>query len=240
MALLNIQPATKVKFASGGRAKFTSSYGYGGGGGGTGISSGLRAFYRLSDLTDASGNGNTLTNTGGVTFGSGKIGNAAEFNGNSAKYLSTTNSLGQNTATGFAMSCWFRKTNSSNEVIASSEVANFAGWFLAANNDNNIYFLAGTGSGWQTFNTVGTYSVDVWTHVVVTAASDGSVSYYVNGSLTSTNPSVTWTAAPLFIGLNIIDNTSFSGQIDAVGIWNRPLTLGEISNLYNSGAGVEL
>ena len=200
---------------------------------------GLQAFYKLDDVTDASGNGNTLTNNGGVTFSAGKIGNAADFDGNGSKYLSSASNLGQITGSGFSFSIWFKKTNENNNVIASSEIADNSGWFLATNNDNNIYFLAGVGSGWATFDTAGTYSVGAWTHLVITATSSGSVSYYVNGSLTTTNNSVAWSAAPLYIGKNIVDNTPFGGQIDAIGIWNRALTETEIAELYNSGSGLE-
>ena len=40
------------------------------------------------------------------------------------------------------------------------------------------------------------------------------------------------------IGGEIGDN--FSGQIDAVGIWNRALNATEIAALYNSGNGYEI
>lgn len=236
MPLLNIKKGTKIKLFD--KSKFIDvGHGYGSGGGGTGLSSGLQAFYRLDDLTDSSGNGNTLTNNGGVTFSTGKIGYAADFGSN---YLSTSGNLGQNTGSGFSLSIWFKKTNENNNVIASSEVSDFNGWFISANNNNNIYFLAGTGGSWSTFNTLGTYITNAWTHLVITASSGGNVSYYINGSLATSASSVSWTAAPLYIGKNIIDGTLFGGQIDAVGIWNRALTLGEISSLYNYGAGLEI
>ena len=201
---------------------------------------GLQAFYKLSDTSDSSGNSNTLTVNGNVQFDTGKIGLAAGFDGDSSKYLGTTSNLGELTLTGFSVSVWFKNTSGNNSVVMSSEVSDFNGWFLATNNDNNIYFLAGSGSGWTTFDTAGTYSVDTWTHLVIAATSSGSVSYYVNGSLTTTNGSAAWTAASLTIGRNIVDGTSFNGQIDAVGIWNRALSDAEVSALYNSGNGLEL
>ena len=43
----------------------------------TTLTTGLLAFYKLSDLTDAAGGGFTLTNLNTVTFGTGLIGNCS-------------------------------------------------------------------------------------------------------------------------------------------------------------------
>ena len=51
----------------------------------------LQAFYKLSDLSDSSGNNRTLTNNGNVSFASGKLGNAAVFDG--SNYLSGTGNI---------------------------------------------------------------------------------------------------------------------------------------------------
>jgi hypothetical protein len=50
------------------------------------------ASWKLDDLTDATGRGNTLTNNNTVTFNTGKLGNAAYFDGASSQYLSRTSS----------------------------------------------------------------------------------------------------------------------------------------------------
>lgn len=51
--------------------------------------SGIVALWHLSNLSDSSGNGRTLTNNGTVTFESAKFGNGASFgSNNSSKYLS--------------------------------------------------------------------------------------------------------------------------------------------------------
>jgi hypothetical protein len=50
-----------------------------GGGGGSSLLTGLAVSWPLADLTDASGNGNTLTNSNGVTFSTGKLGERGIF-----------------------------------------------------------------------------------------------------------------------------------------------------------------
>ena len=204
------------------------------------LTTNLQAFYKLSDLTDSSGNDLTLTNNGDVSFASGKIGNAAVFDGDATKYLSSSSNLGELTPSGTSLSLWFNKTGSNNGCVVSSETADHTGWFLATNNDNNIYFLAGTGGGWDVFNTVSTYNTSEWVHFVMSADSGGNISFYVNGSLTSTQEAADWSPAPLTFGRNIIDGTPFDGQIDAVGIWSRALNEGEVTELYNGGTGLEL
>lgn len=57
--------------------------------------SAYRAVYHGDDLTDSTGNGYNLTNTGGIAYNSGKVGKAFDSgSGNTSKYLSTTSSLG--------------------------------------------------------------------------------------------------------------------------------------------------
>lgn len=59
----------------------------------------LVAYWALSDLSDASGNGHTLTNNASVTFGAGKLGNAAYLTNAANQGLSlTTITLADNTA----------------------------------------------------------------------------------------------------------------------------------------------
>lgn len=54
-----------------------------------------QAVYHGDDTTDSTGNGYTLTNTGGIAYNSGKVGKAFDSgSGNNNKYLSTTASLG--------------------------------------------------------------------------------------------------------------------------------------------------
>ena len=246
MALLNIQPATRIKITPTGKTRVVSSgYGYGGGGGGGGLSSGLQAFYRLSDLTDASGNGNTLTNVGGVTFSSGKIGDCAIFNANGAggKHLATPVSGGP--GSGLTVSMW-AKANSTSVAgsLIQSVTSDQNGWFMGIDaGTQRLYYLAGSG-GWSAGDQFGSPLNDnTWYHIVKRADASG-VKIYINGSEAGSWANNTWTSAPIELGHFAYHNgsrdESWNGSIDAVGIWNRALTLGEVSSLYNSGAGIEL
>jgi hypothetical protein len=91
--------------------------GGGGGGGSSSLLTGLLAFYNLSDLTDSSGNGNTLTNNNGVTFSSGKIGNAATLNGSNWLTVTPTGIEGRN----LSVFCWVKTSGAGYNFVISAD-----------------------------------------------------------------------------------------------------------------------
>lgn len=191
-----------------------------------GLLNGLLAFYKLDDATDASGNGNTLTNTGGVTFGSGKIGNAASFNDSNRLESPVSIPLG----TAATISCWFKPTVLN--YTYGTIVGFFTGLNLAVSNSNTITVDDFT----QPFISGPSVSENTWYHVVVKVES-GVCYLYVNGSIYTQQNSILQTTPSFKIGGELGDY--FTGQIDAVGIWNRALNGTEITELYNSGSGLE-
>jgi hypothetical protein len=245
MALLNIQPGSKVKFLSKTKIVSSGGYGYGGGGGG-GLSNGLLAFYRLDGLSDSSGNGNTLTNNNGVTFDSGKIGNAAVFNG--SNWLSA--SINQAGITDYTLACWVKIATGTggDQFLVNGLTGNAwqnGGISLDLLNRIPITYANFGGDGYGIgLNSQTELSTDVWHHLVG-MRSNGVQKIYINGSLDCTSGATNNTpipgGSPISLGRNA-DGTygPLTGSLDAVGIWNRALTSGEISSLYNSGAGLEL
>ena len=192
-----------------------------------GLRSGLLAFYKLSDTSDSSGRGNTLTNNGGVTFVAGKIGNAAEFDG--ANYLSV--SLSGITKNSSA-SVWINQSSQDGTplVLGQSGIGN-----ISIRDDGYIgAFLADFGV--ITSDVVADFGD--WYHVV--GIYDGVIfKLFVNGVLKATqSTSIFLDNDLLYIGGE--GGGQFNGLIDAVGIWNRALSEAEVSALYNNGTGREL
>jgi Concanavalin A-like lectin/glucanases superfamily len=75
-----------------------------------------------------------------------------------------------------------------------------------------------------------------WSHVAVTL-SQGSVRFYVNGSLASTAAApgtVSNSSGPLRIGGNAIWGEYFGGLIDELRVYNRALTAAEIQTDMSS------
>jgi hypothetical protein len=81
-----------------------------------------------------------------------------------------------------------------------------------------------------------------WYHVVFQRTSGTAGKIYVNGvddtNVTSmTNPANTLTEGFRLASRESNTATNFNGRIDEVGIWSRALTAGEVSQLWNGGAG---
>jgi len=188
----------------------------------------LLAFWKLADLTDSSGNGNTLTNTNSVAFVSGKIGSAAQFDGTNDLSRSMTVAFSQS----FTVSLWCKPAD-----VSAYGVMLFGqggGYFNIAYAGNETIDVNNGAAGFINVEAL----PEQWHHVLVTRNS-AETTVWLNGSVAaqeaSQNNSDTNT---LFIGRsdNAINDT---GLLDALGIWTRVLSEAEIAMLYNAGVGRE-
>jgi len=84
-------------------------------------------------------------------------------------------------------------------------------------------------------------SIGNWNHIVLTY-NGTKFAMYINGVIQTTIQPETGTfsnAANWYIGWeNTEAEAKFEGIIDELGIWNRSLSVTEIENLYNAGAGI--
>jgi hypothetical protein len=191
---------------------------------------GLMAFWKLADLTDASGNGSTLTNNNGVTFGAGKIGNAAVMDG--TNYLGRSMSV--DCGADFSVGFWgFANTGAGYNC------------FVGVNGGSGGIFCHYTGSGTLDANNGysaelnAPFSENAWHHVVVTKTAS-TIALYIDGVLEdSSSPLSRGACGDVGIGVAPGSGLELSGKVDAVGIWSRALTAPEIAQLYNGGAGLE-
>lgn len=209
--------------------------GGGGGGGSSSLLTGLQAFYNLSDLTDASGNGNTLTNNGGVTFSSGKIGNAAVFDG--SNWLDTNLSIPVGS---FSIASW----------IKFSDTAGYCGALGTSDNAFSISYRSDSGEIYLWLSEPPTGSpyanprvpfslFDEWVFVVAGRDDNNNSWFSLNGGERINGGQLEFTGSfTIDIGRSAggsLNNLS----VDAVGIWNRALNDAEVEALYNAGAGKE-
>ena len=200
--------------------------------------SGLVAFYKLSDLSDSSGNGNTLTNVDGVTFAAGKIGNAAVFDG--SNYLTGPSGLGNNFEQ-ITVSCWVKRSDDSIlSRFISNETDGEFNWGLysdAETNDSIFYLYTDTGS----IDT--SLELEMNVYILITGVYDGETwKVYKNGNIVESNAItglVQESSSPLQIG-GAYNSGALTGEIDAIGIWKRGLSPSNIAALYNLGAGREI
>jgi len=191
------------------------------------------------DAVDSSGNLPNLTNNN-VTYGAGQYGNAAYFNGSTAFFVGTGPDLnGQS----FTFSAWLWRDAGGGQEIYFSQGS-------GDGNHNNLH-LRVYDDGLMRFGFLnndldapaGTFVMGQWNHVVLTYdAVTNARKIYLNGGEAKASD----TSASDFIGntaLNIgrwIRNGGdqyWTGRIDDLKIYNRALTLEEVDDLAEGGAG---
>lgn len=171
--------------------------------------------------------------TNGLT---GKIDRALSFNG-SSDYVEVPFASEYNT-TAFTVSFWARlKGGSSYRAPVSNRQSGTTGGFIFYVTPGNSWeFWTGKGSNWN--RSVGS-SVSVGSWTFITGTFDGSdQKFYVNGELVDTDTFTVNTnmTTNLRIGAGRNESTPtyyFPGDVDDVKVYNRALTLAEISDLKN-------
>ena len=207
----------------------------------------------LSNSMLDSVNAQNGTNVNNVTLTTGKVGNAFTFNG--SNYISLpTNSL--NLSGDFSINLWwFVNITNDQALISNRQVVsgNQYGWQLYYNS-GWMYFYIGNGTSTVTINADGGgYPVSTWVNITLVRKSGTSTKLYVNGlertftvsqGSATNNPAYTGNQQYCAIGNcwngTYLDSYMKNGsKIDALTVWNKALTTGEITSLYNGGSGAE-
>ena len=203
------------------------------------------AYWNLNDdgsggvsLADSTGNGYALTNNNGVTLGTGIIAGDAVFDPLALNSLTVPFSIGSD----FSISAWVNVTEfDGGPVVLGSSSDDTAPAIVTAFN-TTYFFYGNNGDGdCNPATPASPLSTGTWNHIVGTVSSSTSTCrYYVNGTLISEDP---YTNLGEFsdIQLGAYDArflTTFNGQLDEVGVWNRALTGSEVTQLYGGGSGL--
>lgn len=215
------------------------------------------AYNGESNANDSFGTNNG-TAVGGLTYGTGKIGNAFSFNGSNSYVKLTTDTM--KFAGDFSISAWcyFSGASANTQTIFSNLTYDGTygyGYYLYYMNNtltfqinNSLPFASGG-------NVQLNYVVNIfngWHLVTVTRKSSTGTKMYLNGNLVANNTS---TYNPNYHS-NMIPSigstdygTTYNGlvsyysnsgtKIDALNIWSKELTASEVSELYNSGNGAQ-
>ena len=210
----------------------------------------LLAYYTADNTpNDALGTYNgTLTN--GATYGTGKINQGFSLDGVN-DYVNFGNVLDFDGSTPFSISCWTYSTNINSlkfiigKAFAGVPYTGYGMFFYQNKIRCFIQQVEGTDSLYKTGSV--NLSVNTWYHITMTY--DGSktvagLKVYVDGSVYSMidnydNFTGSSSNSKNFT-IGVKENTwYYSGIQDEVGIWNRELTASEVTQLYNSGAGLQ-
>jgi len=198
---------------------------------------GLVGWYPFSgNANDISGNGNNGT-VYGAALTTDRFGNANKaynYNGTSDYIDLNTSFTGGSNPKSFTV--WFYLTNNQYYWIISGGANNDGQAFgLFFNNVGSIkLFFHGNGAtydyGFSDAN------LNQWNQVAITY-NGSNVKAYLNGQYIGSKSEVLNVATTnISVGRRQGNANFFPGKIDDIGIWNRELTLQEITGLYNAGS----
>ena len=198
-----------------------------------------------TSLADSVGsNTGTLNNSNG--WATGIVGNAPSYNGTGGApgtggtYVDCGNSSSLNPAS-LSVSLWINPSNLSGTH------------FFFARDDNSLgrsyaLYANGTGlsiqqNGAALLSASSQFSTSTWAHVVYVNDSTLGAIAYVNGTSVATHaysaPSSTTGSTTIGKRTYASNQYPFAGIIDEIGLWSRALTSTEVTQLYNSGSGLQ-
>ena len=205
------------------------------------------AYYSFEETTgvvvDEMGTYNGI-NDGADRGATGKVYNAFNYVAGNSDVVTANTSLSDED---FSFSVW---VNASSLPGAAPHAIRFynsidaqTASILAVVNTNiwtwRIYGDGGGDSSTTVLNAV--TDIGSWQHFIGTYnQSDNNMTLYKNGVQvdSETYAGGTFTLDRLVIGGNNATTNNWNGTIDELGIWDRVLTSGEITDLYNSGSGI--
>ena len=200
------------------------------------LTTSLVSYYKLQDLQDEWGL-NHLTNSGGVTFEVGKVGNAAKFDGVS-NYLGRSNVLSTQT-TDISMYGWVNIPTASEHGYFFCNGDGGNGYSMAiglgdGNTNGNRLLALANGIAWMDFGS----NIGTGWHLVGIQRTGTTWTGYIDNvacaTTRTTNPNAP--ASQITFGSDR-SIASWKDKIDEFGFWNKALTAQDRSDLWNGGAG---
>lgn len=185
-------------------------------------------------------NSNDLSDNNTVLFGTGKIGNAADFESANAEYLSITdaNQTGLDFTTAGSWSYWVNLESDTDGVPMGKSRTGSQSYFI----QNKVTTVERFSNSAEVAMDV-TYTINTgtWYHMVW-VYNAGTATLYVNGSSigsASNGTALTNSTADFRVGMvQKYASNYFDGLMDIVEVYDRVLTADEITAIYNSGSGV--
>jgi len=204
------------------------------------------AYYKLENLIDLTGNGNTLTlidtPTADVT---GILDNAYDFDGTNDGMI-TTDSISTELDSDFSICGWiYPETDTDvNKVFFGVNVDGATQFILFKvrtdhSNEFQLYMKDATNNAYLYSGTGNEVTLNAWNFICVTFDdSSDTITLYLNGSSvasgnTGSSVSLSLSGEKMYLGYG---QANFKGKIDEFSVWSTILTSGNMEYLYNSGS----
>lgn len=209
----------------------------------------LSGGFILDDVGSNDGNLNPTVNTGL----DGVINEAFDFDSSGHIQTAHSSDIDTNSSTGsFTVSLWVNTTakSATEALVYKGGNSSTAYWRVMFLSDDTIQFLLKDTSGDQcTYRTTNAVRTTGYQHIVVVrhgeGCSDSLLNIYVDGnkeSLTQQTGGIANdvdTTEDLLLGIKPDGILSYVDEIDEFGFWRRNLSSSEITELYNSGNGLQ-
>lgn len=202
-------------------------------------------YWRLGESSgnaaDSSGNGNTATAIGGLTYSvAGALASdpdtAVTFNGTTG-YFSAADAASIDPGDTFTLEAWVKKAADGVWMTIASKGT--GAFFLGINSSNQLDF-AKQGTNPHVAVSVPTITGTGWHHVAATK-SGGTVHLYIDGAdvpFTLNNATMVTNASALEIGRDAAGaGTYWNGSLDEVAVYPTALSAATILDHYNKGVG---
>ena len=226
------------------------------------FTNGTVAYYKFDETSGNNADdwtGNYDLTTSNSNWTTGLINNGLSFVPQAITNRAWNDSLMHKNQSDFTISLWFKLdadygagSPSYESLLRGAQYSSKDKLTVTFNKVSGVIYLSyeGEDGGPGELNTItDSWTKGDWYHYVVRwSFSDSNISVFVNGSVEN---SVAYAYSYNYTGLNDYNfgfnftfggfpagYISFNGTIDETGIWDRALSDSEISDLYNSGAGI--
>ena len=191
------------------------------------------ATYQLDgNANDLSGNySGTPTD---VSYGVGEFDLAGVFNGSSSRITTSASQLPIPASGAFTVSFWAKVDSSL--TLYNTCMLSFGDIWIKSEYLTGRFGLGDINVGYETTSSMGY----VWNHCVLTVDASNNINLYLNGANEFTgNKSISRTNGGNFaIGVARLNSPVyyFNGELDQIRIFNKALSAGEVTTLYNETA----
>ena len=185
---------------------------------------------------DLSGNYNGVQTD--VTYPQGYFDLAGVFNGSSSYINGTLNAIKDLSSDNFSLSIWVKMNSAVVSLIYSNMASsNLRNIYILGNADRTIEFRCENGASRSSSTSTTALTLGVWYHIVATYSTTTGSNIYVNSVSEDTNSYVALDRAShsvAAIGAYALSLGSFfEGELDQFRIFNKALSAGEVTTLYN-------
>lgn len=200
------------------------------------------------DGTDASGNDRPLDLVGQPEFSSGLLGEALHLHGDPSQYATrpVVDEAFNFGGSDFSIQAWvnFDSEGGEQTIIEQFVGSDGPAWTVTTYSAQTVRFWADWGKVWFDSPLTGS-ELGQWGQILVRREEDLFQAFYngVEVGSTSYSDSLEPSDLPLLIGnRNPLGGAGYPlfGLVDEVAIWNRALSVGEITQLYQDGRGLSI